>query len=262
MVSLLHWIGSFGKVCSVSVLYLDSASLILPSDLCLPDLDGALPDHGLSGLPWWHQSPGANPSTTPSPAWAPGGLDQVQQHSGACCLRRKIRQMYGKAACITAQWEPSEDGHWNCTRRECIWREGRKDYGDKPDLGDPVKYWEWHSLKSEIAKANGKRSLFLSSSPTVSPRLSRPWVKPSSFILLQVPARKSPNSSGPVLSTFTSSGSNDLIQTYSRSTWNHFCLIGFHLPAHELMGFAWFQYEVISSSLDSQTGSKTSGFFE
>ena len=73
-----------------------------------------------------------------------------------------------KATGSTAGWEPSEDGHWDCTQRECTWRQGRKDYGDKSDL---INYWESHSLKSVIAKANRKCSLLSSSSPTVSLRV-------------------------------------------------------------------------------------------
>lgn len=38
------------------------------------------------------------------------------------------------------------------------------------------------------------------------------------------------------------------MQTSCNFTQSHFCLIRFHLPAHELMGRAWFQYEVISQS--------------
>lgn len=68
--------------------------------------------------------------------------------------------------------------------------------------------------------------------------LSRAWLKPSSFILRQVLARKSLNSSGLVLSTFASSGLSDLMQTSCNFTQSHFCLIRFHLPAHELMGLA------------------------
>ena len=105
----------------------------------------------------------------PSPAQAPGGLAHVQQLSQACCLWQNIRHMSVKATCSTARWQASEDGHWGCTQRECTWRQGRKDCGNKPDL---INYWESHSLKSVIAKANRKCSL-LSSSSTVSPRVSQ-----------------------------------------------------------------------------------------
>lgn len=127
-----------------------------------------VPGHFLSGPLWCHHSLGADPSTTPSPAQVPGGLDHVQQLSGACCLRRNIRHISVKATCSTAGWEPSEDGHWDCTQRECTWRQGRKDYGDMSDL---INYWESRSLKSVIAKAKRKCSLLSSSSPTVSLRV-------------------------------------------------------------------------------------------